>query len=351
MACVTKRKGKWIVDYRLGSKRYVPSFGSKSEAESFLRQLRLRPIDQLTGYFPIELKTLGSAILDYLNAVTPQKALRTHEVDKLALKDLNSEFKNVLVSEISCREIEFYQSSLKSKLQPATVNRRFNVIRNFFKKCLEWNYTSTDPTRGLKRLPEPPVDRSILSADEIKSILQSLPDWAKDPFMLIAHTSVRRSEAITLKWDQVDFSKREISFYSLKGGVHRRKVIPMTSALNELLLKKWNQQSARRTNSKLVFLNEHLLPIKPVTFSSAVCKLGRRSGVKNAGIQILRRTLLTEMSENNQSGSVIQRVAGHSSLITTQKYLHHSNDVLRSALESVQKRRLDNVSEIKLAEN
>ncbi len=79
MACVSKRKNKWIVDYRLGPKRYTPSFSSKSEAEAFLRELRLRPIDKLVNFNRIEERTIESAAQDYLNAVTPQKASRTHE--------------------------------------------------------------------------------------------------------------------------------------------------------------------------------------------------------------------------------------------------------------------------------
>lgn len=49
MACISKRRGKWVVDYRIGGRRFTPSFKTKGEAEVFLRELRLRKIDSMIG--------------------------------------------------------------------------------------------------------------------------------------------------------------------------------------------------------------------------------------------------------------------------------------------------------------
>lgn len=343
MACIAKRRNKWVVDYRIGTKRYYPSFSTKSEAEAFLRELRLRKVDSKTGFIPLVEKTLEVAVREYLTTITPQKSERTFEVDSIALTELVRAFPRSFVQDVSPREIEMYQVQLKSKFQPATVNRRFNVIRNFFKKCVVWRYCIESPTQSLKRLPEPPVERATLSALEISTAYDVLPDWAKDPFLLISQTSVRRNEAIKLEWSRVNFDLRTITFFSKKGGVHRRKDIPMTTQVFEMLLKLWNQREKSLVKSKFVFLNNQHSPINPVSFSSTVCKRGREAGIQNAGNQILRRTLMTEMSENNQSGSVIQKIAGHSSLNTTQRYLHHSSEVLRDALESVAEQRKETI--------
>jgi integrase len=340
MACISKRRGKWVVDYRIGGRRFTPSFKTKGEAEVFLRELRLRKIDSMIGVQVLKEAFLDTAIKDYLEAVTSQKSERTYEVDSIALRHLASEFPDTLVHEFGAKDLEFYQSKLLRTLKPPTVNRRFNSIRHFFRKCVEWKYILENPTKGLRRLPETPADNAILQANEVHQLIESVPEWAKDPLYLVSLTGVRRSEAVSLRWDQVDFERRVVSFTSKKGGVHRTKVIPMTQSIHEMLLRRWNQKSKFNNRENLVFYGPFASPINPRTFSSAVCKVGRSKGVAKAGIQILRRTLLTTMSENNQSGSVIQKIAGHTSLTTTQRYINHSSEVVRAALGQLEESRL-----------
>jgi integrase len=350
MACIVKRRNKWVADYRLGHRRFSPSFGSKGEAEVFLRELRLRKFDIMTGVFPLREKSFSEAVKEYLETVTSKKSVRTFEVDSTALDELSVAFPKILITDLSARDIEFHQTALLRKFKPSTVNRRFNTIRHFLRKCVEWNYLAANPSKGVRRISEPPVDRNTLSPLEVQKLLSSLPDWANGPLMLVASTGVRRSEAIKLQWSHVDFARKAVTFTSQKGGVYRQKVIPMTPNIFELLMTIWNAKKRQlgKANPKVdfVFLGFDGLPINPRTFSSSVAKCGKQSGVCNAGIQILRRTLLTEMSEFNQSGSIIQKVAGHSSLTTTQRYLHHDNTATRAALEQIEQHRMKTVSEM-----
>ncbi len=79
MACVKKRRGKWVVDYRIAGVRKVPSFDTRAEAEAFKRTLLLRPIDQITNYQEFKQVSVPEAVGRYLGQVTPTKALRTED--------------------------------------------------------------------------------------------------------------------------------------------------------------------------------------------------------------------------------------------------------------------------------
>ncbi|NUM58136.1 MAG: site-specific integrase [Bdellovibrionaceae bacterium] len=336
MACITKRRGKWVVDYRIGSKRYIPSFSTKGEAEVFLRELKLRKIDSMTGFTPLIEKSLTQGIQEYLTSITPQKSERTAEVDKIALDELDSAFPNALVQDVTSRELEYYKVQLLKKFQPATVNRRFNVIRHFFGKCTEWKYLSENPTKGIKRVTEIMQEKKTLGADEIKVLIENCPQWVSDILLLISRTGVRRNEAINLEWTGVNFENRTISIFSIKGGVHRKRELPMTQSIFELFMRKWNERQQSVIKSNRVFLNQNQIKINPRTLSSAVSKAGKKIGIENAGLHILRHTILTDLSASNQSGSIIQKLAGHSSLMTTQRYLHHGRESLRKSLEALE---------------
>lgn len=121
---------------------------------------------------------------------------------------------------------------------------------------------------------------------------------------------------------------------SEKGGVTRYRVIPMTDELFEFIQTLHKDRVKTKSPSDLVFLGHQGRPIIKSRLSEVVTRFGKKVGIENAGLHIVRHTLLTDLSNENQSGSLIQKLAGHSSLVTTQKYLHPNSDDLRRSLEA-----------------
>ena len=62
-------------------------------------------------------------------------------------------------------------------------------------------------------------------------------------------------------------------------------------------------------------------------------RLVKKLGFKGLTLHGLRHTFLTRMAAKDISLEKVRRVAGHASLITTQQYLHVSNEDLRRAVE------------------
>lgn len=339
MACVTKRRGKWVVDYTIFGDRKTPSFSSKSEAEAFKRELLLRDIDNSIGFKKIETRSVNEVVEQYLQTVTTKKEIRTHEVDKLALENFKKRFESCSVQDIQLQHLESYQIFLLQQgLKASSVNRKFNVIRNFFRKCVDWKYCSENPTLNLTKLKEEPVVRTPFKVDEIIKIIDGLPIWAARAFLFAAKTGVRRGGICLLTWDCVDFESKSIKVVSKKGGKIAKVVdLPMTDDIQELMLSLKNEQVAKPSN--FVFLNANGSKIIPSTLTRKVIQVSKKLGLEGAGLHLARHTVLTELSSLNQSGSIIQRVAGHSSLNTSQKYLHHSSNEVREALQKLEAER------------
>lgn len=96
-----------------------------------------------------------------------------------------------------------------------------------------------------------------------------------------------------------------------------------------------------RKNRNLVQQTDYLLiSQKAGKFSSQTIQnlfrdLYAEAGIADASSHSGRRTFITTLSERGVSVRVIQALARHSSLATTQKYIDVSVDKLRSAVENV----------------
>lgn len=335
MASIRKRNGKWVADVTIFGKRKPKSFGTKAEAEAYIRAIALREVDRVTGFREIKDVSVAFAVNEYLVTVTPKKSKRTWYVDRLALTEIQKAFPNTAISEIDLQALERYQTNMLKELNPATVNRKFNVIKNFFKKCQEWNFIYENPTSRIKKLNERPKPKTPVPVDIATKMLEALPLWAARVFYFIAKNSIRRGEACDLKWSDVNWINRSFTVFSEKGGVVRPKTIPLTDEMFDFLLSIFNENKGRPV--EYIFMNQVDRQINRNNLTKIITETGKSLGLGNIGVQLLRHTVLTNMSLQNQSGSTIQKLAGHASLTTTQRYLQIKNDDVRDSLEAYSK--------------
>ena len=334
---ISKRRGRWIVDYYLFGKRKTPSFETKAQAEAFWREILLREIDNKVGFKKINTISVTEAIVQYLETISPKKELATQLVDSHALKNFKTVFGDFYVQAIQLQHLEQYQTLLlQKKIKASSVNRKFNVIKHFFRKCAEWKYCVENPALNLSKLKEEIVVRRPLQMGQVDSITEALPIWAARPFYFAAKTGIRRSGICNFTWNSVDFENKSFKIYSKKGGVAKEVHLPMTNDIFAFLLELWNEKIKSKSKVEFVFLNANGNKILPSTLTKKLFSIRKKSGVENAGMHIARHTILTDLSLSNQSGSIIQKVAGHSSLNTSQKYLHHNNKDVRQALEQLE---------------
>ncbi len=339
MAHIKKSDGRWIVDYRVAGIRKRPSFKNRVEAEAFKRTLLLRPIDRMTDFHEINEVTLTTAITQYLAQVTPTKSPRTADVDNRALKSLDNYFPRKLVNEITLMDLEAYQLKKRRDFSAASVNRHFNVIKHFFRKCEDWNFIRSVPTRRLSNLKTESNPRRLWTKEDVVLFFQSSPEWLKDIVFFIYETGVRRGEAVNLLWKDVDLSRNAIRINSIKGGTSRDRSIPMTVSMHQWFLEMKNKKPFLSKPTNHVFLSEEGAPFNPTHVSTAVHRVVHRMGCDGLGLHGMRHTILTELAQSDVSLEKVRRLAGHSNLKTTEKYLHLKIEDTRSMLETLNVRR------------
>lgn len=135
-------------------------------------------------------------------------------------------------------------------------------------------------------------------------------------------TGLRLSEAIGLKWRDIDFSTGRLHVVQGKGAKDR---ILWLSAENLEALRHWRQRQAQvvgRTPEH-VFTTLKGQPLKPRYVQAMVARYAKRAGIeKRVHPHTLRHTFATDLLRACGNVEIVRRALGHVNLSTTQVYVH-----------------------------
>jgi site-specific recombinase XerD len=209
---------------------------------------------------------------------------------------------------------QFLANMEKEGYSASAMNLALSAFKFFFKNVLKDDCISDQRRpRHDKTLP------SVLSKDEIKKILA----MEKNPkhrllLMLVYSSGLRVSEAVTLKKEHIDLSRKVIYIKTGKGRKDRCTLLSEKAALfigeycNFYNIQTW------------------LFPGQPATSHLSIRSAQRifdkaslHAGItKKTSIHGLRHTFATHLLESGIDIRYIQTLLGHASLRTTERYTH-----------------------------
>jgi len=130
---------------------------------------------------------------------------------------------------------------------------------------------------------------------------------------LLLDTGLRRAEACSLKWEDIDFKSGAVVVRKGKGS--KSRVVGIGA-------------SARRALLKLPRQGEYILSLKPAGLRMLVERVAERAGLEGVGCHALRRTAATLLTRNGMGTFALQRTLGHASIQTTLLYVNLTNDAI-----------------------
>ena len=135
-------------------------------------------------------------------------------------------------------------------------------------------------------------------------------------------------EILSLKWENVDLEKNNITINQTNTKSKKTRIIPINNYLRNILLK----QKLISGGSDYVYPNEtgksHLNWIKH-SFTTS-CKKAKITGLR---FHDLRHTVATRMLEAGVNVVLVSKILGHSDINLTVKRYIHPEDSLRDAVE------------------
>ncbi len=294
-------------------------------AEQARRQAQKMLGEIATGLDPVakakrerdESITLGEVFEDYLEARRNLKESTIHDYRR-HLKDAFADWRDKPLKRINKEMVATRHAQLGEK-SPARANNAMRVLRALF-NFAEGEY---ETEAGESLFPDNPVRRlsnarswykvprrtSVIKAHELKSWYEAVlsltddgQELVRDYLLLILFTGLRRTEAASLPWSQIDFNERSLTVVDTKNG--ETHVLPLTDFLFDLL-----KQRKAAVDSPFVFpgtgktgyLNNHNKPM---------AKVAKRSGVAFT-LHDLRRTFITIAEGLDISAYALKRLLNH----------------------------------------
>jgi len=316
-------RGKWRGVVKINGKRHSESFDTKREAitwENNFRGKLLCPTDEV-DFITFSGKYLELATSRFVKSTYSEKAA----LNRNFLQFLGA---NLPVGQITARHVQDYLLKQAKKRGNNSANKdRKNLLAmwNWGQKILD---LPTNPVTKTFKLPHDRKPQYTPSENDVLCLLAAANRKERAFLDCYLCTGARRSEILRLKWEDVNFEKREIRLWTrkTKDGSMEGEWLPMTDKLHESLW--WCWQTRQFKESPFVWVNEEGPHAgEPFTtrhrFMKGLCK---RARIHPFGFHALRRYVASILADTHKiSAKTIQRILRHKSLQTTERYIQNIN--------------------------
>ena len=205
----------------------------------------------------------------------------------------------------------------------------------------------------LVQVAQPPrEEREPLTVEEAQTLLKAARhDRLHALYMATLLLGMRRSEALALRWSDVDTDegvltvRRTVHRVAGEGLVHlptktrkSTRTVPLPPAVTAALKQHRERQAVEAdaggwSDRELVFATPRGTAIDPRNFTRMFGELCDRAGVRRLRLHDLRHTCVTLLMQLGVPPRVVMEIVGHSTLdMTMRVYGHVSLDAQRSAL-------------------
>ena len=262
------------------------------------------------------------------------------ELDGKTLKayriDLRQYFEYVCVDEPDKEKIEEYITHLHKSYKQKTVKRKIASIKAFYNYLEETEIIAESPFRKIKvKFKETVTLPRIIPREEIEKLLNHMyqclneNDKASRKFMLrdvavievFFATGARVYEISNIRDDSINLNTGLIRLMG-KGGKERYVQISNTSIL-EVLKKYYDENEQAIKKSGYFFVNNRESRYTEQSIRLMLKKYTKQAGIeRNITPHMFRHSFATYLIEEGVDVSCVQRILGHSSIKTTQIYIH-----------------------------
>lgn len=278
------------------------------------------------------------------------------ELDGKTLKayriDLRQYFEYVCVDEPDKEKIEEYITHLHKSYKQKTVKRKIASIKAFYNYLEETEIIAESPFRKIKvKFKETVTLPRIIPREEIEKLLNHMyqclneNDKVSHKHMLrdvavievFFATGARVYEISNIREDSINLNTGLIRLMG-KGGKERYVQISNTSIL-EVLKKYYDENEQAIKKSGYFFVNNRESRYTEQSIRLMLKKYTKQAGIeRNITPHMFRHSFATYLIEEGVDVSCVQRILGHSSIKTTQIYIHIAAKIQAEILKEMHPR-------------
>jgi integrase len=226
---------------------------------------------------------------------------------------------------------EFASERQANGLQISSVNSCLRALRRVLRLAVEWGVLESSPK--IKFLSGEHRRERVISLTEEVKYLAAAPPLLHDVSLVLLDTGMRPEECHSLRWENLNWDGGRNGLVLIARGKTKaaRRVLPMSPRVREVLEVRW--KSAGEPAEGWLWPAE----TKDGHINHDSLKLQHRKALKLAKLRpfevySIRHTFLTRLGESGCDVWTLARVAGHSSISISQRYVHPSEDAVLNAL-------------------
>ncbi|BAS28225.1 tyrosine-type recombinase/integrase [Limnochorda pilosa] len=293
-------------------------------------------------------RTLGRAIADFLVHIRMERSFSRNTATAyrrdlrsftrfLALQGADPELLDP--EDIGRPDVRAYLVHLAAErgLKSSSASRHLACLRSFFRFLAEderWQI-SHDPTLGVRHPKTARRVPSVLSVAEVERLLAAsekvspYPQRDRALIQLLVQTGCRVGEVARLRLEHLDLDRNTATFL---GKGEKDRVVPVTPTTVAQLRRYLEEERPRLARNAseastgpgaAVFLNTRGRPLSAGGVRRLFREIRKHAGIgKRVTVHTLRYTCLTFLMEAGVDLRMLQELAGHASLHTTQLYTH-----------------------------
>jgi integrase len=239
----------------------------------------------------------------------------------------NSKLDEINVESVTC----FAAHRQAQGLQISSVNSSLQILRRVLRVAVEWGALNAAPS--IRMLPGARSRERVVDRVEEAKYLAAAGESLSSVAGVLIDTGLRPEECFRLRWESITWLNGRHGTLLVTHGktAAARRVLPMTPRVKTILLKRW-EPAGRPAEGWVWSAPTRSGHLEGSSLKKQHLKALRISGVRPFVLYSLRHTFLTRLGESGCDAWTLARIAGHSSIAMSTRYVHPSEDAVLNAM-------------------
>jgi len=224
----------------------------------------------------------------------------------------------------------------------STINNELSAIKMFYKYLIDTNrFSGENPADNVDRPKMPHREPKFLNKNETDILLYNVLNYEKQKGAKLPE----RSKAIMLLFMMCGLRKEEIQMLKMKndkvdtlhviGKGDKERKVPIHPTLREALDKYYIWRKTTGADSEFMFVTMDGTPLSIDCVESAFYKFMKTIERTDLSPHKIRHTFATRLADNGVHAKTIQALMGHASIMTTNIYVHASDQGKANAINNL----------------
>ena len=230
------------------------------------------------------------------------------------------------------RAAEFAAFRQSKGLQVSSVNSSLRVLRRILRLAVEWGELSSAP--NIKRLPGERHRERVISPEEEARYLSAATEQLAAVATVLVDSGLRPEECYRLRWESITWANGRNGTFLVTHGktAAARRVLPMTPRVRAILETRW-ENAGKAIEGWIWPASTKSGHVEPGSLKKQHRTALRFAKVRPFVLYSLRHTFLTRLGESGCDAWTLARIAGHSSISISARYVHPSENAVLGAME------------------